>query len=209
MKKIAFLFVAISFYINVSYAQDDSRVYFNMGFKIGTNLSNVYDAQGESFEADSRFGSVIGGFMRIPFGSFLGFQPEILFSQKGFQGTGKVLGLAYKYSRRTNYIDIPLMIAIKPSPNITIVGGPQYSYLLKQTDDFSTPFTSSETVEEFKNEDINKNILCFIGGGDINLKHLVLGGRVGWDITRNNGDGTSTIPRYKNVWYQATIGHVF
>jgi len=212
MKKIAFLIVAISFCVNVSYAQtvlSDFRDNLQLGFKVGANLSNVYDAQGDAFEADAQYGMVIGGFLKIPIGSFLGIQPEVLFSQKGYQGSGKVLGLAYEYSRRTNFIDIPLLIAFKPIPFITLLGGPQYSYLLKQTDDFSSPLTSSQTIQEFKNEDINKNILCFIGGGDINLNKVVLSARMGWDITKNNGDGTSTVPRYKNVWYQATIGHVF
>jgi hypothetical protein len=37
----------------------------------------------------------------------------------------------------------------------------------------------------------------------------VLSARSGWDVQRNNGDGTSSIPRYKNVWFQATIGYRF
>jgi hypothetical protein len=33
--------------------------------------------------------------------------------------------------------------------------------------------------------------------------------RGSWDLKNNNGDGTSTTPRYKNVWYQATVGYRF
>jgi len=41
---------------------------------------------------------------------------------------------------------------------------------------------------------------------DINLNNIVIGARAGWDLFNNNGDGTSTTPRYKNVWAQATVG---
>lgn len=210
MKKITFIILVAISLVNVSMAQEtDSREKIHLGFKAGANLSNVYDVQGEKFEADALIGLAVGGFFKIPIGTFLGVQPEVLFSQKGYQGSGSVLGVDYSYSRRTNFIDIPLFIALNPTPNITILGGPQYSYLIKQTDKFSSPIIDSEIVQDFENEKINKNIVCFVGGGDIIISNLILGARAGWDITKNNGDGTSTAPRYKNAWYQATIGYVF
>jgi hypothetical protein len=44
-------------------------------------------------------------------------------------------------------------------------------------------------------------------GADINIEHLVLSGRLAWDIINNNGDGTTTTPRYKNELLQFTIGY--
>jgi hypothetical protein len=41
------------------------------------------------------------------------------------------------------------------------------------------------------------------------LNSAVIGARVGWDLMQNNGDGSSSTIRYKNVWYQATIGFRF
>lgn len=147
--------------------------------------------------------------MSIPIGMYMGVQPEILFSQKGFQATGNILGSPYEFTRTTNYIDIPLLFAIKPSRNLTILAGPQYSYLLKQKDVFANGVTTIEQEQEFANDDIRKNTLCFLGGIDVNLDNLVVGARIGWDILNNNGDGSSTTPRYKNIWYQATIGYRF
>ena len=89
---------------------------------------------------------------------------------------------------------------------MTIQLGPQYSYLIKQKNAFSNAATSIEQAEEFKNENIRKNTLCFIGGLDINIQRIVIGARAGWDIQNNNGDGTSTAPRYKNAWTQLTMG---
>ncbi len=190
-------------------AETDSREKFFFGLKGGTNYSNVYDRAGENFAADSKFGFVGGVFLTIPIGKYVGIQPEILFSQKGFKGSGTLLGSSYALTRTTNYIDVPLMISIKPAPGISLMAGPQFSYLLKQKDEFETAITTNEQIQEFENDNIRKNTLGFIGGIDFNFDHVVLGTRVGWDIKHNNGDGTQTTPRYKNVWLQATLGFRF
>lgn len=63
---------------------------------------------------------------------------------------------------------------------------------------FSRVLLTTQQEQEFANDNIRKNTLCFIVGVDVILDKLVIGGRVGWDLTNNNGDGTSTKPRYKN-----------
>jgi hypothetical protein len=68
---------------------------------------------------------------------------------------------------------------------------------------------STTQEEEFTNDNLRKNTFSFIIGGDVNFENLVLGLRGSWDLKNNNGDGTSTTPRYKNVWYQATVGYRF
>ena len=205
MKKANLLLLAITTITSYCHAQGGSDQP-QFGIKGGVNLSNVYDAQGEEFEADAKFGLVAGVFVAIPFGSLLGFHPELLYSQKGFKATGRVLGSEYEFTRTLNYLDIPLLFAIKPTRALTLLIGPQYSYLMSQKDEFNNEFISDTQTEEFNNENIRKNTLCFLGGVDLNLDQIVLGGRVGWDVTKNNGDGTSETPRYKNVWYQLTIG---
>ncbi|MCX6270925.1 MAG: porin family protein [Bacteroidetes bacterium] len=212
MKKYLLMSIAIFGLINFCHAQEyvnDFRDRLQFGLKAGINYSNVYDAKGEEFQAKAKTGLAFGLFTAIPIGKYLGFHPEILFSQKGFKATGKVLGGNYNFTRTTNFIDIPLLFALKPSPYFTLLAGPQYSYLLKQRDVFANATTSIAQEQEFENENIRKNILCFLGGFDVNVNHIVLSARVGWDITNNNGDGTSTTPRYKNMWYQATVGYRF
>ncbi|MBK7668244.1 MAG: PorT family protein [Sphingobacteriaceae bacterium] len=210
MKKLILTIAAVTTLIAVSKAQDnetDFREKFTFGLKAGLNYSNVYDSQGEEFRADPKFGLAAGIFVAIPIGKYFGIQPEALISQKGFSATGRILGNTYKFTRTTTYLDVPLFFALKPSEFITILAGPQYSYLLKQSDVFANASTSIEQETEFVNDNIRKNIFGLAVGVDINLKHIVLGARAGWDVTNNNGDGTSTTPRYKNAWYQATIGY--
>lgn len=216
MKKITITKLIIILSVNLftinGFAQNtpaESRKSVNFGIKAGINFSNVYDSKGEQFNANGKIGAAAGIFVSIPIGKFLGFQPEILFSQKGFKATGSILGSGYSFTRTTNYLDIPLFLAIKPTSALTLLVGPQYSYLMKQDDVFKNSITSVDQQRVFNNDNIRKNTLCFVGGADVNLMKLVLSARAGWDIQNNNGDGTSSTPRYKNVWYQATIGYRF
>lgn len=212
MKKLILAIVAATFMINMSSAQDepiDLRDNLTFGIKVGANLSNVYDSKGEDFNADAKLGLATGIFLGIPLGKYLGIQPELLYSQKGFKATGRLLGIDYEFNRKTSYLDVPLLIALKPSSMLTILAGPQYSFLLKEKNDFKNKVLSGGLQKEFDNENLRKNTLCLTGGVDINLDNLVLSGRAGWDLKENNKDGTSTTPRYKNVWLQATIGFRF
>jgi len=179
---------------------------FSFGLKIGGNYANVWDEQGQDFRADGKFGLAAGAFMGIPLGKFLGIQPELLFSQKGFSGKGTLFGTSYSVTRTTNYLDIPIQIQIKPSKHLTLLIGPQYSYLLSQRD--VRTFGSSSILQEeaFNNDNPRKNTLGFVFGADINIEKFVLSGRVGWDFQNNHGDGTSSTPRYKNQWLQFAIG---
>lgn len=188
---------------------DDDRGQFQIGIKAGANYSNVYDEQGEDFRADGKLGFAGGVFMHVPIGQLVGFQPEVLFSQKGFKAEGTLLGTNYGLTRTTSYVDIPLMLAIKPLPTLTVVAGPQFSYLIRQKDEFNSSLGSAEQIQEFENDNIRKNILGIVAGLDVNVSHLVLGARAGWDLSTNNGDGTSQTPRYKNAWVQATVGYRF
>jgi hypothetical protein len=211
MNKIILMFSIIIVLIYNGAAQDnaDMRDRFSFGVKIGANYSNVYDSKGEEFNADAKLGAVGGVFLTIPIGTYIGVQPEILLSQKGFKATGNVLGSKYELTRTTSYVDVPLLFLIKPVSFLSLAAGPQFSYLLKQKNKFTGVGTTVDQEREFDNDNIRKNTLGFIGGADLNLGRVVLGARVAWDLQENNGDGTSTTPRYKNTWIQGTLGYKF
>ncbi|MHC1690795.1 MAG: porin family protein [Bacteroidales bacterium] len=212
MKKVILVFAFATFMFGSIFAQKSSadfREKLSFGVKAGVNLSNVYDSQGEQFNADSKLGLAAGVFVALPLGKYLGIQPEILFSQKGYKGSGSILGSDYSFSYTSNYIDVPLLLAFKPISLITIVAGPQYSFLIKDNYTFNSALINVDQEYEFENDNIRKNTLSFLGGIDFNLNRIVIGTRVGWDLQANKGDGTSETPRYKNIWYQATIGFRF
>lgn len=209
MKKIFLTITALALLLSNINAQDaEASKNLHFGVKAGVNLANVYDADGEQFNAESKAGFVAGAFLTIPLGEFLGVQPEVLFSQKGYQTTGSVIGIDYKYTHTSNYIDVPLLVAFKPIPFFTILAGPQYSFLISEKNEFTNTLFTDPLIQksDFENKSVRKNTLGFVGGGEVNIDHLVIGARVGFDILNNNGDGTTTTPRYKNIVYQLTVG---
>lgn len=213
MKKVIIMIAFVTFGVTNSIAQStsttDNREALSFGLKIGTNYSNVYDSENQDFVADAKFGFATGIFATIPFGKFIGIQPEILYSQKGFKSSGTYLGSTYSMTRTTDFIDIPLLFAVKPIEQVTLLFGPQFSYLMKQKDDFTGGTISSTQQQDFDNNNIRKNIMGLTGGADLNVGNLVIGLRAAWDVKNNEGDGTSTTPRYKNMLYQATLGYKF
>ena len=205
MKKLFLSIAIIGFAMGSSYAQK-TRDEFSFGLKIGSNYSNVYDSEGDKFAAEGKYGLAAGAFLSLPIGKVIGIQPEVIYSEKGFKATGSFLGSNYSATRTTTYIDVPILLAIKPVNFLTILAGPQYSFLIKQNNNFTTSLTAIDQQKIFDNDNIRKNVLGLTGGVDLNLSSFVISARAGWDVQNNNGDGTSTTPRYKNAWYQATIG---
>jgi hypothetical protein len=209
MKKLFLILTFSSAIAITAQAQTDFQTKAVFGLKAGANLSNVYDDTNEQFVSDPKLGFVAGGFLTLPIGKFFAIQPEILFAQRGFHSTNSTLGINYENTRTTEYIDIPVLISIRPSKYVSILFGPQLSYLLKQTDKVTSNLGNAGSEEVFKNNNVRKNTVCFTGGVEVPLEHLVISARAGWDIKDNNGDGTTSSIRYKDMWYQATLGYRF
>jgi len=208
MKKLLLLTSAALLLAATAFSQDmDARNKVQVGLKAGINSSNVFDEKSSDFQADSKLGFAGGLFIVIPFGDYVGFQPAVMFSQKGFKASGTILLSQYEFKRTLNFIDVPLLLTLKPSEFITFLAGPQYSYLISQKDAFTSGSLSYETQQDFQNHKLRKNILGVATGFDITIQHFVLSGRASWDLFHNDGEGTATNPRYKNVCLQATIGY--
>ncbi|TSJ42045.1 porin family protein [Fluviicola chungangensis] len=210
MKKIGLILFAVLRIVVTGTAQEsekyDRRENFTFGVKAGANLSNVWDSKGEDFDADAKLGFAGGVFVGIPIGRYIGVQPEVLFSQKGFRASGTLLGTSYSYKKTTNWIDIPLQFQIKPLAFLTILVGPQVSFRVSERNEYTFGNNSTAQEKEFKNDNIRKNMLGISTGFDINIYHVVVSGRASWDLQNNRGDGTSTTPRYRNQFVQLTIG---
>ena len=210
MKEILLLLTIFSLSTGFLKAQDDDRDIRDrlvFGVKAGINRSNVYDATGQNFKANGKTGFAGGAFIGIPIGKFLGLQPEILISQKGFKSSGNLLSNPYSDTRTTTFVDVPLQLQIKPAEFLTFLVGVQYSYLVHQRDVYVFGSNSSAQDQEFKNDNARKNIFGAVLGLDVNIKHFVLSGKACWDLQNNSGNGSSSTPRYRNAWLQVTVGY--
>lgn len=211
MKPLNFLAIALLLCTaGATIAQDDdvdNRDKLQLGITGGFNVSNLYDASSRNFVAGSLIGGVFGGFLSIPIGTYLGLQPEVLYSQKGFGMSGSDATGQYYYIDRSNYIDVPILLQFKPIPEVYFLGGPEFSYLLSNIYTAGNGYTITNTEQQsFSNNNLRHNIMGLMLGADFNLGQFSLGGRIAWDLQDNNGNGTSYVPRYRNYWWQFVAG---
>src|ERR1700722_8074242 len=87
---------------NAPFDYQDDRNIFQIGIKGGFNNSDINYSLGggQNFEPTPIYGPVGGVFFSIPFGTFLGIQPEVLYSQKGYASQGSGEGGYYDVTDR-------------------------------------------------------------------------------------------------------------
>lgn len=210
MKKLMFLIFAV-FLTQIGFSQEvvSEKNGYSVGIKIGLNSSNVNDEDAQTYTANSKFGLAGGFFMEIPIGKTLGFQPEVLISQKGFKRSGETGGVTYSYTKTTTYVDVPLLLRVQPLPVIVFLVGPQYSYLISEKNQYSFANGGSSEEYTYDRENDRKNNLGALIGLDMHFEKYVLSGRMGWDFFTNEVGDSSTSPLYKNKWVQLTLGMKF
>ena len=176
MKKSAFIAAAVFVAAAVSSAQaQDVR----FGLRAGANYSNLAGDVKNEAAYNNKAGFLGGVMVNIPVldDNFLSVQPEILYSQKGFENkptefTG-LLGAKQKREGNVNYnyLDVPVLLKINAGGFIA-EAGPQYSYLLSANDETRTTTTpalggSPSTTDSQSKRDVsglNRNELGYVAG---------------------------------------------
>ena len=178
------------------------------GVKAGLNLPNIIKDDGNNnFSTKVNPGFNAGVTVDIPLISGLAFTPEILFASKGYKATTS-LG---EFTQTTYFVDVPILASIKVAGSgLNIVVGPQVSFLTSTKNKFENGFG---TVESEYNEDSDKFKKSLLGGViglryDINDK-FDIHGRYALDFQKNNEDGTSRTPEYKNQVFSVGVGVKF
>jgi hypothetical protein len=99
------------------------------------------------------------------------------------------------------------LLCINASKNFGIVLARQYSYLLSTHTTFKSCDATYEQTVNNENDNLTKNIFCGVVGAEINLnRNLFIYGRYTIDFKKNNGDGTSSNPSYKNQVFRFGLG---
>ena len=210
MKTKILIFIGVLFlspaFLFAQNETEDNREKLQFGITAGGVYSNVYDERGDEFVADGKLGATAGVLLSIPIGRYLGFQPEAVFIQKGFKGDAVYASKHYSITRTTNHIDFPLQLKFSPAKNFSLLGGPQYSFLLSRKDQIDAGSLTFVEEEHIKNDKIQENIFGLIFGAEFNFNAVTVTGKAGWDLQQNHDDGTSETPRYKNQWLSLTLG---
>lgn len=135
MKK-TFLIITLFLYAILTNAQNKSNN--NGGIKGGYNLAAVsFDGEGKTSQ---RHGFHIGVYGESFLGESVSLQPELLYSQQGFE----IENSFGKFTQKVNYINLPLMLKIYPVKNLFFEIGPQVGLTIYHKEEYEGLFSSSK-----------------------------------------------------------------
>ncbi|MGF1922587.1 MAG: porin family protein [Bacteroidia bacterium] len=207
MKKIFILAVALLGSAGIANAQSTDKP-IKFGVKAGANLSNIIKDDGNNnFKTDYLVGYHAGITLDIKLLDNLAFTPEAVYSTKGYKSTSSI----GEFTQTTHFIDIPILASIKLGGGLNLVAGPQVSFLMSTTNKFETGFG---TAEQQIIEDDADRFKKSLAGGVIGFRYdfsnkLGINGRYALDFQKNNENGTSQTPEFKNQVFQLGLGVKF
>ncbi|WP_345948299.1 porin family protein [Mucilaginibacter sp. PAMB04274] len=175
-----------------------------VGLTGGLNIANTVSSRNSDFSTDTKLGANFGLFVDIPIVYPLSFQPEILYSQKGYRAN-----TAYgDFAQRANFIDVPILAKLKLAPAFNVLVGPQVSFLMNTRNTYYDGFDVIQQEKYSYNGD-----KTFVGGVigiqlDLN-RNVDLRGRYTIDFQENNPNGSSGVPDYRNQVWQIGLGFKF
>ena len=206
MKKIIILAIGL-FVTGVANAQSTDKA-IRFGVKAGANFSNIIKNDGNnSFKTDYLVGYHAGVTLDIKLIENLAFTPELLYSTKGYKSTS-TFG---KFTQTTHFIDLPILASFRLGSGLNLVAGPQVSFLLSTNNKFENGFgTSQQKIVEDESDRFKKSLV----GGVIGFRYDInnqfgINGRYALDFQKNNENGSSTTPEYKNQVFQVGLGIKF
>ncbi len=168
---------------------------FQLGVKGGANF---YQMQGRSFDQEFKFGYSLGGFAELNFTKHFGIQPEIMWNEYQARTATNANEVYEDLSNGTNislnYLTIPVLLAFKPAKILTIHLGPQFGYLINE----------SQTLVDNSKDAFKKGDISLVAGAQLNLAWFKLGAR--YIVGLNNLDDVGNVDTWKNQGFQVYVG---
>ncbi|HEY4206864.1 MAG TPA: porin family protein, partial [Puia sp.] len=174
-------FVLISFVLLTTVTASSYAQKLHLGVVAGTNM---YKVTGRSFDEKFKPAFSAGVYGEYTINRMMAIQPELLWNQiitrtdqdfsQIYPGVGVADADVY-----LNYISLPVMFAFKPTPELSVLLGPQYSYLVDQT--------SGLLIGNSRDKDaFSKSDLALVFGGQLNLGKVKVGARYSVGLTEIN-----------------------
>lgn len=185
---------------------------FSFGLKAGANISNVIKTGESDFKSKFKPGFAAGIFVNIPVADVISIAPELVYSQKGYQTAGSILpGDDYDYKVTTNFVELPLLVKFYPGlEGFNIFLGPQVSFLTSTTESFKSGSDEFRRTVAERNKNLKKSLLGGVIGLGYNIdENFGLNARYALDFQRNNANGTTEVPAYKNQVIQLGLTYQF
>lgn len=207
MKKLAILTLGLITSAFAANAQSTDKI-IRFGIKGGATFSNIIKDDGDNdFKTDYLTGYNAGLTLDIKLLPNLAFTPELLYSTKGY----KLESSLGKFTQTTHFVEIPILASIKLAQSINLVVGPQVSFLMSTDNKFENGFGSTaQKIVEDESDRFKKSLLGGVIGArfDVNSKVGIFG-RYALDFQKNNENGSTTTPEFKNQAFQVGLGLKF
>jgi hypothetical protein len=225
MKKILLLVVA-TFVLNNAFSQE-----LKWGIKVGVNLSGMSDVvekypnDDDGYHITQKDGSGallgyhVGVYANIKMGKIVHFQPELLFSMQGAKhkhdsGDGGPVWEQHVY--KFGYIQLPLLLEIKPFENFGILVGPQLGLNVsrKVTATLKDHYSETMSGSDFDNRyyGLKKFDPAMVFGFQYTIQRIIIGARYNLGLVDSNDFPTAYGSHWKG-WrsnaLQASLGYSF
>lgn len=171
MKKIIVVAAMLFCYSNNIMSQG-----FTLGVKAGAEILRI---SGKSFDQEFAYGYHLGGFSEIKLNKTFSIQPELYYSSTSMK-TANSLDTIYTNvdfkNIKLGYINIPVLLNIKPSKKFCIQVGPRYGILSN----------SSLSVKQNAENAFKSGDFSLLAGIQINLSKIRIYGRYQVGLTDIN-----------------------
>jgi len=180
-----------------------------VGLTGGLNVSNTINAYNSNYTTAAIAGFNAGLFLDLPLVYPMSFQPEILYSEKGYAESTP----DGNFTQHANYVDVPLLLKFKLSPTFNFLIGPQVAIPVNTTNTYDNGFMV--TSEQYYNPYGDKTVLDGVVGVSFDLSRDVeLRFRYTIDLQQNQQTQLSTTngaysADYRNQVFQVGLGFKF
>ncbi len=169
LKTTAFALLLLTLNATHSFAQSSLQ----WGLKGG---GNYFKVGGRSFDNTYYSSFSAGAYAEVNYSSHWSLQPELLFNQtiaKTSAEFNQIYGGVSYQMVYLDYVTIPVLVAFKPIPELSILLGPQYGFLISQTTGLLTP--SGSTSPSATGNAFSRSDFSLIFGGQLNVGKVKIG----------------------------------
>ena len=105
---------------------------------VTNTIDDLVNVTNGILKTETKTGFFAGGFLQIPLTDMVSIEPGVYYAQKGYTLRGNYsidkldfLGVNASAKVNSHYIDIPVVLKVKPVQGLELFAGPQLSYLAK------------------------------------------------------------------------------
>ena len=200
----------LAFQTKAQTSQATANDQMRFGIKAGANLMNMgkMTVGDQSYSTDSKVGFQAGVYADLPMGGGFAFLPEVIYSQKGGKIKETIGANTTEFDSKLGYLDVPVLIGYRPTPELTIFAGPQASFLLSR--DASFKVNGQQVGDTFTDKkDYKKSIAGGVVGLGYNITpNINVNGRYTMDFQKTFNDDINQ-DKLKNKGFALSLGYTF